>query len=55
MARAGRITCMFGPHAPYTCPRILEKVMSLADEWGVGLHIHLAETLDEIEEIKGKI
>ena len=28
--------------------------MSLADEWGVGLHIHLAETLDEIEEIKGK-
>ncbi|MGI6144810.1 MAG: amidohydrolase [Clostridia bacterium] len=51
----GRITCMFGPHAPYTCPPdFLEKVMSLADEWGVGLHIHLAETLDEIEEIKGK-
>jgi 5-methylthioadenosine/S-adenosylhomocysteine deaminase len=51
----GRITCMFGPHAPYTCPPdFLEKVMFLADEWGVGLHIHLAETVDEVEEIKEK-
>jgi len=51
----GRITCKFGPHAPYTCPPdYLKQVMSLADEWGVGLHIHLAETVDEVEEIKEK-
>jgi len=51
----GRITCMFGPHAPYTCPPVfLEKVISLADEWGVGVHIHLAETVDEVEQIKKK-
>lgn len=52
---AGRITCMFGPHAPYTCPpSYLEQVMNHADKLGVGLHIHLAETVDEVEEIKLK-
>lgn len=51
----GRITCLFGPHAPYTCPpAYLERVMSLADEFRVGIHIHLAETLDEVEEITQK-
>jgi len=48
----GRITCMFGPHAPYTCPpAYLERVMALADDWGVGIHIHLAETVDEVAKI----
>ncbi len=48
----GRITCLFGPHAPYTCPpEYLQRVMALADDYGVGLHIHLAETLQEVAEV----
>ena len=48
----GRITCLLGPHAPYTCPpEYLEKVMVLADDYGIGLHIHLAETLQEVAEV----
>lgn len=49
----GRITCMLGPHAPYTCPpEYLKKVMQAADELGVGLHIHVAETRTEDQDIK---
>lgn len=49
----GRITTMLGPHAPYTCPPdYLQKVMSLAEKLKVGIHIHLAETKDEINQIK---
>lgn len=49
----GRITCMLGPHAPYTCPPdYLGRVMQLGDELGVGLHIHIAETRVEFEDIK---
>lgn len=48
----GRITCMLGPHAPYTCPPpYLERVMDLADQLKVGVHIHLAETKDEVNDI----
>ncbi|MGO0122181.1 amidohydrolase [Desulfothermobacter acidiphilus] len=49
----GRITCMLGPHAPYTCPPgYLEEVVVLARQLGVGIHIHLAETVHEVEEIR---
>ncbi|NLP36233.1 MAG: amidohydrolase [Firmicutes bacterium] len=51
----GRITTMLGPHAPYTCPPdYLQKVMTLQDELGVPVHIHLSETLDEVEQIKAE-
>ncbi|MBO8137417.1 MAG: amidohydrolase [Desulfotomaculum sp.] len=51
-AAGGRITTMLGPHAPYTCPpEYLEKVMEAAEDLGVGIHIHLAETLDEHRDI----
>ncbi|MBM7854381.1 5-methylthioadenosine/S-adenosylhomocysteine deaminase [Desulfohalotomaculum tongense] len=51
-AAGGRITTMLGPHAPYTCPPdYLEKVMGAAEELGVGIHIHLAETLTEERDI----
>jgi 5-methylthioadenosine/S-adenosylhomocysteine deaminase len=46
----GRITVMFGPHAPYTCPPdFLKKIIALADEFHKPLHIHLAETREEVE------
>lgn len=49
----GRIQFCLGPHAPYTCPPdYLQKVMDLADELKVGLNIHIAETLTEVEDIK---
>jgi 5-methylthioadenosine/S-adenosylhomocysteine deaminase len=49
----GRIKTMFGPHAPYTCPpEYLEEVIGLAAQYGTGLHIHVAETKEEIREIK---
>lgn len=46
----GRITVQLGPHAPYTCPPdYLKKVLALAAELKVGIHIHLAETRHEVE------
>lgn len=48
----GRINVMLGPHAPYTCdPDYLEKVMDIADRLKVGIHIHVAETRTEYEDI----
>ena len=39
------------PHAPYTCtPEILRSCAELAAEFDVPLHIHLSETLAEVED-----
>lgn len=39
------------PHAPYTCtPDILRACAELAVEYDVPLHIHLSETLQEVED-----
>jgi len=47
----GRISFMVGPHAPYTCPPdTLLACAELADDLGVGLHIHLSETRDEVDQ-----
>lgn len=49
----GRLQVQLGPHAPYTCPpEYMEQVISLARELGCGIHIHVAETTDEVEEIR---
>ena len=48
----GTLTCLFGPHAPYTTNKeYLEKIMKLADENKVGIHIHISETKQEVEDI----
>lgn len=45
----GRINVMLGPHAPYTCPPdYLKKVVALAGRLGAEIHIHLSETIDEV-------
>ena len=50
-AAEGRIRFVLGPHAPYTCPpEYLKKVIGLAEELEVGLHIHLAETAGEFAD-----
>lgn len=49
----GRINCIFGPHAPYTCsPDYLTKVLESAHDLKVGMHIHLAETKQEFTDIR---
>jgi 5-methylthioadenosine/S-adenosylhomocysteine deaminase len=43
------------PHAPYTCtPEILRSCAELATEFDVPLHIHLSETLLEVDELRQK-
>jgi 5-methylthioadenosine/S-adenosylhomocysteine deaminase len=52
-AGKGRVNVMFGPHAPYTCSGdFLQKVKAEADRLGVGIHIHVAETRDEINMLQ---
>ncbi|WP_110952877.1 amidohydrolase [Anaerosinus massiliensis] len=49
-AADNRITVMFGPHAPYTCPpEFLCQVAEAAQKVGAEIHIHLSETLGEVE------
>jgi 5-methylthioadenosine/S-adenosylhomocysteine deaminase len=54
-AANGRITTMLGPHAPYTCPpEPLSEVIELARTRSIPIHIHLAETKEEIVKIREK-
>lgn len=49
----GRIVPMLGPHAPYTCtPDYLARVSEAARDHDLGIHIHLAESADEIAQMK---
>ena len=50
-AADGRITIMFGPHAIYTCPpEFLKKVVNEAEKLGAEIHMHMNETLTEIND-----
>jgi 5-methylthioadenosine/S-adenosylhomocysteine deaminase len=47
----GRIKVFFGPHSPYTASKeLLLKVRELADEYDMGIHIHVSETEKEIND-----
>ncbi len=49
----GRITVMFGPHAPYTCPTAyMRQVVAAAGELGAEIHMHLSETKGEVETVR---
>jgi len=46
----GRIRIEFGPLMPWCCTEeTLRSTVALAREWGVGTHIHIAETQVEVE------
>ena len=47
----GRIKVFLGPHSPYTASEeLLVKVRQLADEYNMGIHIHVSETQKEIND-----
>lgn len=49
----GRITAMLGPHSPYLCPpEPLAEVIALAEARNIPIHIHLAETVEEVVRIR---
>lgn len=46
----GRISVWLGPHSPYLCPpEFLKEVAEEAKRLGVGCHIHVSETADQVE------
>lgn len=48
-AANGRIRTILGPHSPYICsPEFLTGVAEMAAHLGVGIHIHLAESQEQV-------
>ncbi|MDL2261270.1 amidohydrolase family protein [Methanimicrococcus sp. OttesenSCG-928-J09] len=49
----GRITTMYGPHAPNTCSQsFIARAKNAAEKDGVGVHIHVLETEAELNHMK---
>ena len=50
-----KITVFTSPHAPYSCnPDTIKLCVDLAKELNTGLHIHLAETQNEVATIRDR-
>jgi 5-methylthioadenosine/S-adenosylhomocysteine deaminase len=48
-AAEGRIRCVMGPHSPYMCPpEFLRRVVEYAHELTVGIHLHAAESAEQV-------
>lgn len=48
-----RLQVALAPHAPYTCtPELLTQVKKLQEKWNCYVHIHLAETATEVQDIQ---
>ena len=51
--KCDRLNFMLGPHAPYTCaPEYLKMCADVAKEKGLPIHIHLAESVTESENMR---
>jgi len=51
----GKIKVNLAPHAIYTCsPELLNKVQEASSKLNIGVHIHLAESLEMAEKVKEK-
>ena len=51
----GRIKVFFGPHSPYTASEeLLIRTRQLADEYNMGIHIHVSETQKEINDVSAE-
>ncbi len=50
-----RLSFVLGPHAPYSCDDGLMRIISEeAKKNNMGIHVHLSESVSEIEQIKEK-
>ncbi|MCS7096674.1 MAG: amidohydrolase [Nitrososphaerota archaeon] len=50
-----RVKTMLGPHAAYSCsPTLLERIRNEAVDHGLGVHIHLAESIELFREFEKK-
>ena len=50
--KSGRISFIFGPHAPYSCmPDYLKKITAQASSMGIGQTIHLSESGTEMKNM----
>lgn len=50
-----RLNFRLGPHAPYTCDEDFLKIVAMeAKREKLGIHIHLSESVSEIEQIRDK-
>jgi 5-methylthioadenosine/S-adenosylhomocysteine deaminase len=46
-----RIRTYLGPHSPYICPpEFLSRIVEYAHELGQGIHLHLAESDDQVKQ-----
>lgn len=46
-----RIKILLGPHSPYTCsPEYLKQIIKWAKEFDLPIHIHLSESVKEVED-----
>ncbi len=49
-AADGRIRCALGPHSPYMCPpQWLRRAVEAAAALDVGIHIHLSESQEQVD------
>jgi 5-methylthioadenosine/S-adenosylhomocysteine deaminase len=47
----GKIKTYIGPHSPYLCPEdFLRKTVDIAHELGKGIHLHVAETQEQVDQ-----
>jgi len=47
-----QIKLAYGPHAPYTCsPELLRDISERSQRHGIPIHIHVSESLAEVEQI----
>lgn len=54
-ADCDRLTFRFGPHAPYTCDEAYMKIVAgEAQKLDMDIHVHLSESVSEIEQIHEK-
>ncbi len=50
-----RLSFRLGPHAPYSCgPNYLHRVVDVAKEEGLGIHVHVSESKAENDGIREK-
>lgn len=48
---SNRLHLRFGPHSPYLCsPTVLRQLTDAARECGVGLHLHISETQQQVTD-----